>query len=189
MGEKRQAKWVGLKHKAHGLAQSTTRAFPQTQDLIIGPGEIILDQAQSSAPPEPSFPSSCPVDLNSVKDLSSKESDGELLSPRELNGLAIEGFQGDFPPSSSVWVDLAPKDQESQIDSDFKSLNVSLLSDSVFEVGEPSQAACMLDPSEGEDNPSSALPLVLVEEPVDDPVSPRVRTFGDGDPLRAYGVR
>ena len=121
--------------------------------------------------------------------MSSKESDGELLSPRELNGLAIEGFQGDFPPSSSVWVDLAPKDQESQIDSDFKSLNVSLLSDSVFEVGEPSQAACMLDPSEGEDNPSSALPLVLVEEPVDDPVSPRVRTFGDGDPLRAYGVR
>uniref|UniRef100_A0A2N9EEG8 Uncharacterized protein n=1 Tax=Fagus sylvatica TaxID=28930 RepID=A0A2N9EEG8_FAGSY len=152
----------------------TPRAFPQTQDLIIGPGEIILDQAQSSAPPEPSFPSSCPVDLNSVKDLSSEESDGELLSPRELNGLAIEGFQGDFPQSSSVWVDLAPKDQESRIDSDFESLGVSLLSDSVFEVGEPSQAACMLDPSEGEDNPSSAFPLVLVEEPVDDPISPLV---------------
>jgi hypothetical protein len=35
VGEKRQAKWVGLKYKALGLAQSYAQAFPT--DLVIGP--------------------------------------------------------------------------------------------------------------------------------------------------------
>lgn len=34
-GEKRQAKWVGLKYKAQGLAQFHARAFPT--NLVIGP--------------------------------------------------------------------------------------------------------------------------------------------------------
>jgi hypothetical protein len=44
VGEKRQAKWVGLKHNAIGLAQPIIRVVSQAQVLDIGSVEAELDQ-------------------------------------------------------------------------------------------------------------------------------------------------
>ena len=44
VGEKRQAKWLGLKHKAIDLAQLVIQVVTQAQDLDIGLVEVELDQ-------------------------------------------------------------------------------------------------------------------------------------------------
>ncbi len=49
---------------------------------------------------------------------------------------------------------------------------MTLYSDSVFEMGEPSKAICFLEPMEDEEDAMSVLPLVVVEEPVDASASP-----------------
>jgi hypothetical protein len=84
MGERRQAHWVGLKHKAHGLALSTARAFPLAQDLVIGSGHLNSDPSPTETILEPS--SSCPVDSILGKEVDSssklaKSSSDEIEDP------------------------------------------------------------------------------------------------------------
>ena len=94
--EKRQAHWVGLKHKAQGLALSTARAFPPAQDLVIGSGHLNSDPSPTEKILEPS--SSCPVDFILAKEVDSsselaESSSDELEDPVD----AILGKEVDSP--------------------------------------------------------------------------------------------
>jgi hypothetical protein len=179
--ERRQVSWVGLRHKAQGLAQSHARAFP----LVVNIGPVDLEnKAQDRIPPEPSSPMSG-TDIS--HDLPSVENSGELLSIHEPIGAMREDFQVNHDASSPVWVDLAVTDRESQ---EIETFGVPMHPESVFEVGEPSNVICLRESLEGEEDHMSAmvltgveeqlltltvndeLPLMVVEEPVDVPPSP-----------------
>ncbi len=85
------------------------------------------------------------------------------MSRREPIGAMFEEFQGDHATPSSVWVDLALTDPESQ---EIEPLGVPMYPESVFEVGEPSKAVCLLESLEGEEALVSTLTLTVVKEPV-----------------------
>ena len=105
IGEKGQVKWVGLKHKAIGLAQPKACASSQAQDLIIGSATTKVDQTHFSANPEPSTHFPCSIDPNNVRDFCSSSSDvndGELEPTLVLNGARIECVQDDSSPSPLV---------------------------------------------------------------------------------------
>uniref|UniRef100_A0A2N9EUT4 Uncharacterized protein n=1 Tax=Fagus sylvatica TaxID=28930 RepID=A0A2N9EUT4_FAGSY len=183
VGERRQVNWVGLRHKAQGLAQSQARAFP----LVVNIGPVDLEnKAQDLIPPEPSSPMSGTINDISI-DLPFEENFGELMSLHEPIGAMGEDFQVNHDSSSSVWVNLAVTDRESQ---EIETFGVPMQPESVFEVGEPSNVICLRESLKGEEDHMSAmvltgveeqlltltvsdeLPLTVVEEPVDVPPSP-----------------
>ena len=79
MGEKRQAKWLGLRNRAHGLAQSHARAFPLNIVGSVGPVDLEIEQAQDHSElevekdPESSSPRSCSLTVD-IQGVSSDES-------------------------------------------------------------------------------------------------------------------
>jgi hypothetical protein len=173
MGEKRQAQWVGLKYKAHRLALSKARAFPQAQVLPSGSGAQNLELDPMGKFLEPSLISPCPVDpsIGNDGDSSNDELDEVLQPSIEPTGMVDECSQGDFLPPSAVWVDLASSDRDSQLTVGIEAPCFPFLSDTVFETGESSQTICYS--LAGVDVVSfSELPLAIVEEPTADTASP-----------------
>ena len=91
VGEKRQATWVGLKTKAHGLAQATSRAFPQTHIGVNGQDATRFDPDPLK---EARVPPLRPVDSTHGQSLCSLMSDGSDEEPEptiELNEAAYDG--------------------------------------------------------------------------------------------------
>ena len=91
VGEKRQAAWVGLKTKAQGLAQATSRAFPQTHVGVNGPDATGFDPDPLK---EARVPPLRPVDSTHGQSLCSLMSDGSDEEPEptiELNEAAYDG--------------------------------------------------------------------------------------------------
>uniref|UniRef100_A0A2N9FBT2 Uncharacterized protein n=1 Tax=Fagus sylvatica TaxID=28930 RepID=A0A2N9FBT2_FAGSY len=140
VGEKRQAKWVGLKHNAIGLAQPIIRVVSQAQVLDIGSVEAELDQDISEVILEhlPNLTDS----VDRVEDWDLCSSDDKVQAEdfeSSLKTPKMEMMCVDSPSLSSIWVDLAPVDPNLRIKSGPEPHAGSLLA--VFEIGETSEAS------------------------------------------------
>ncbi|GMY29468.1 hypothetical protein FCV25MIE_24710, partial [Fagus crenata] len=102
---------------------------------------------------------------------SSDEGGGEVLSPRNFDGMRMEEMQGDCTTSSAIWVDLATSECESPVLTGEPCVEI-MSSESVSELGEPSLEVCLFEPEVDDVIPVVELPLTVVEEPVDDFGSP-----------------
>ena len=142
VGGTRQAEWVGLKHKAIGLAQTATRVVTQAHDLDIGSVEVELDQDISKVLPKalPNLNDSEKHDDDGIicssedKAQASDVSDSVSETPASPQKVVAEPPELSSP-ITEAWVDLVML----MIDSGpFVETETHAISDSQYEYGQSS---------------------------------------------------